>query len=118
MHKSQDMNLIKEIIQGIPVLTAFKTDGQPKPLVILSHGFNENKERWASHLQALGASGYYAVALDNHNHGERKGVDFTTAVFCDDALKLHEVRRLIKETAEDIPRLIDHFAASPEVDAK
>lgn len=113
----QDIVLIKEIIQGTPVLAVFKPDGQPKPLILLSHGFNENKERWTHHLQVLGTSGYYAVALDNHNHRERMGADFATAVFCDGALKLHEVRRLIKETADDIPRLIDHFAASLEVNS-
>ncbi len=111
-----DLMLTKEMVGGIPILECYKRDGRRKPLVILSHGFTENKERWTPQLNSLAEHGYYAAALDNHNHGERKEPDFASQVFSGSKLKLHEVRRLIKETAEDISRLIDHFTRSEEVD--
>lgn len=115
-HRQEELKLSKEMIDGIPVLVCFKKDNRRKPLVILSHGFNESKDRWTPHLSSLAEDGYFAAALDNRSHGERKEPDFASQVFSGNKLKIHEVRRLIKETAEDVSRLIDHFADSPEVD--
>ncbi len=68
-------------------------------------------------MLSLARAGYYAVALDNRGHGDRKGPDFKSQVFEKDGFNLYEVRRLIKETADDIPRLIDHFSSHKRVDA-
>lgn len=111
-----NLELTKEVIDAIPVLKCFREDGQRSPLVILAHGFRGNKESWAPHLQTLADRGYYAVALDNRSHGERMEPDFASQVFQEGKLKVHEVRRLIKETAEDVSRLIDHFIETADVD--
>jgi dienelactone hydrolase len=116
MQTQEELILTKEIVYGIPVLECFNRDGLRKPLVLLSHGFNENKDRWMPYLKTLAEYGYYAIALDNHNHGERMERDFYSQVFSGSKLKLHEVRRLIKETAEDVSCLIDYFIASTEID--
>jgi pimeloyl-ACP methyl ester carboxylesterase len=113
---STDLVWVKEVVDGIPILACFEQDGRRKPLVILSHGFRGNKESWRPHLQSLAEQGYYAVALDNRSHGERTEPDFASQVFRGERLKVHEVRRLIKETAEDVSRLIDHFVLAEEVD--
>ena len=109
----------KHFVKGIPALACYTTDSPntPKPLVILSHAFQSSKAFWQDKLSALAASGYFAVALDNKGHGERNGPDFKSIVFSEEGFNLYEVRRLIKETADDIPTLIDHFSTHPCVDA-
>lgn len=111
-----DLTWTQASIDGVPVLGCFRVDGRRKPLVILSHGFRGQKESWRPQLEALAEQGYYAVALDNRSHGERMEPDFASQVFRGDRLKVHEVRRLIKETAEDVSRLIDHLRLAEDVD--
>ncbi len=115
-----DMGCEKVIIRGIPALTCVNTyeRARPKPLAILSHAFQSSKEFWQDKMLSLARAGYYAVALDNRGHGERKGPDFKSQVFEIDGFNLYEVRRLIKETADDIPILIDHFITHENVDAE
>jgi hypothetical protein len=120
MHLSKkDFEFETGSVEGIPTLSCFTTDERtgPKPLVILSHAFQSTKEYWQDKLPALAALGYYAVALDNKSHGERNEPDFKSQVFSKHGLNLYEVRRLIKETADDIPILIDHFITHKTVDA-
>ena len=115
----KDFEFERIIVRGIPTLSCFITGGRaaPKPLVILSHAFQSTKEYWQDKLPALAAAGYYAVALDNKGHGERNGPDFKSQVFTNHGFNLYEVRRLIKETADDIPILIDHFITHKTIDA-
>lgn len=113
-----DVKLVKGEVDGIPVLECFQRETRQKPLIILSHGFGGNKESWIPYLQTLAEHGYFAIALDNKNHGARQEPDFVSQVFHGEKLKVHEVRRLIKETAEDISRLIDHFIVTAGIDQK
>lgn len=115
----KDWQYEKLIVKDIPVLSCATIDERTraKPLVILSHAFQSSKEFWQDKLLSLAASGYYTVALDNRGHGERKGPDFKSQVFENDGFNLYEVRRLIKETADDIPILIDHFITRKSIDA-
>ena len=112
--------LEKEAVEGIPILSCYSSDEgiESRPLVILSHAFQSSKEFWQDKMLSLAKAGYYAVALDNRGHGERKGPDFKAQVFEKDGFNLYEVRRLIKETADDIPILIDHFSTHENVDAE
>ena len=41
-------------------------------------------------MLSLAKAGYYAVALDNRGHGERKGPDFKSQVFEKDGFNLYE----------------------------
>lgn len=115
-NSQSDVELAKDVVDGIPVLKCFQRETRRRPLVILSHGFRGTKESWIPHLQALARQGYYAVALDNRSHGERQEPDFVSQVFQGGNLKVHDVRRLIKETAEDISRIIDCLATATGVD--
>lgn len=104
-------------IAGIPTFVCFQNDGRPKPLIILAHAFQSSKEFWRAKMKSLARKGYFAVALDNRGHGERKGPDFKTRILTRDGFNLYEVRRLIKETADDIALLINHFTAKNQIDA-
>jgi dienelactone hydrolase len=118
---SMSRGLVTEdyLISEIPVLACFRQDeGTPKPLVILSHGFGGAKEDLKDEMEMLADMGYYAVAMDNHGHGNRVGPDFASRVFQHDLLNVYQVRRLIKETADDIPSIIDHFEANKQVNAQ
>jgi pimeloyl-ACP methyl ester carboxylesterase len=118
------MNAVKDnpemqmkTIHGIPTLTCFKGSDDRKPLVIFSHAFTGRKEDFTDQIKTFAELGYYAVALDNRAHGERsvRGF-FSQQVFVDGKLNVYEVRKLIKETADDIQILIDHFAKEGRID--
>jgi len=110
------LRIEKGSVNGIPFLFCFIKDGKPKPLVILSHAFGGSKDVWTDNLRELASLGYYAVALDNRGHGERKGVTFESVAFVEGKVDVCAVRMLIKETADDIPTLVDLFVALDEVD--
>lgn len=115
---SEDLVTEDYLISEIPVLTCFRQDGTPKPLMILSHGFGGSKEDLKDEMEMLASLGYYAVVMDNRGHGNRLGPDFASQVFQQDLLDVYQVRRLIKETADDIPFIVDHFTANKQVDAQ
>jgi dienelactone hydrolase len=107
------------LIAGTPVLACFKqAEGTPKPLIILSHGFRGSKKDLKDKLEMLAELEYYAVAIDNRGHGDRVEHDFMSQVFQDGKLDVYQVRRLIKETADDIPAIVDHFGADKQVDGQ
>jgi len=107
------------LIGGTPVLACFnQAECQPRPLVILSHGFQGSKDDLRDKAAILASMGYYAVAIDNRGHGDRGGPDFASQVFCDGKLDVHQVRRLIKETADDIPAIVDHFEKDERVEGQ
>ena len=116
--ETESANLVwrREFVRGIPVLSCRPQNGNLLPLVVLSHGFTGSKEMWREPMARIGRMGCLAVALDNRGHGERSGSDFHSTVFRDGRLSILEVRRLIKETAEDIPELIDHTIRSGVAD--
>jgi dienelactone hydrolase len=118
---SMSRGLVTEdyLISEIPVIACFRQDeGAPKPLVILSHGFGKSKEDLKDELEMLAHMGYYAVAMDNRGHGKRAEPAFGSQVFHDGLLNVYQVRRLIKETADDIPSIIDHFKENKQVNAR
>jgi len=114
--KRADLKLEKKNIDGIPTLSCFKEGGEPKPLVIFAHDFTNSKEIWTDNLETFAQLGFYAVAIDNRAHGERSEPDFISQVFLDKKLVVYEIRRLIKETADDIPTIIDHFTKDEQID--
>ena len=121
MTKSVNNNLVIEDyhISQIPVLVCFSQDGvTPKPLVLLSHSFGSAKENLKDRSKILAEMGYYAVSIDNRGHGKREEPAFSVQVFKNKLLDVYQVRRLIKETADDIPSIIDHLEANDMVDTK
>jgi cephalosporin-C deacetylase-like acetyl esterase len=118
MHISKnDLKFERCTIDGISTLSCFKTNAGKKTLIILSHAFWSTKEYWQARLETFAELGYYSVALDNKGHGQRREPDFKERVFIEGRLNVYEVRRLIKETADDVPKLINHFVAKEQVDA-
>jgi len=112
-----NLELKKHTIHGIPTLSCFKGSGDQKPLVVFSHAFTGRKEDFTDHLKTFAELGYYALALDNRAHGERSVRGFISQqVFVDGKLNVYEVRKLIKETADDMKILIDHFVKEGGID--
>ncbi|MBW1888286.1 MAG: alpha/beta hydrolase, partial [Deltaproteobacteria bacterium] len=118
MNAAKDnLELKKYTIHEIPTLVCFKGNDDQKPLVIFSHAFTGAKEDLTDHLKTFAELGYYAVALDNRAHGERSVRGFISQrVFDDGKLNVYEVRKLIKETADDMQMLINHFVKEEGVD--
>jgi len=106
----------KHMVDDIPILSCFKKDGVPGPLVIFIHSLGQSKEHWQPQLEKIADLGCYAIAMDNKGHGERRDPNFRERVFSEGKLNVYEVRKLIKETADDIPSLIDHFIAKAQID--
>jgi dienelactone hydrolase len=105
------------LIAETPVLACFnQPENTSKPLVILSHGFRGSKNDLKDKLEMLAGLGYYAITIDNRGHGDRLEHDFMSQAFQDGKLNVYQVRRLIKETADDIPAIIDHFIADSQID--
>ena len=112
-----NLEMEKHTIHGIPTLSCFKGSGDHKPLVIFSHAFTGAKEDFTDHLKTFAELGYYAVALDNRSHGERSVRGFISQqVFVDGKLNVYEVRKLIKETADDMKILINRFVKEEGID--
>jgi dienelactone hydrolase len=115
--EKDNLELKKQTIHGIPTLSCFKGNKDQKPLVIFSHAFAGAKEDFTDHLKTFAELGYYAIALDNRAHGERSVRGFISKkVFVDGKLIVYEVRKLIKETADDMQILIDHFVKEGGID--
>ncbi len=106
----------KHELHGIPAVSCHQSGTESMPLVLLSHDLFNSKEYWRTELQTLAQSRYMAVAMDNRGHGDRKDPDLKKQLFVKGEMNLLEVRRLIKGTADDMPRLIDYFSTKREVD--
>jgi len=108
--------LEKRMIEGIPLLSCQKGHGRKKPLVLCSHSLMESKEIFNEYLKSFAELGCYAVALDNKYHGERSDQGFKRELFGYGKLNVLQVRRLIKETADEILMIIDHFVDNEPID--
>lgn len=108
----------KKMVFNIPALVYCDGAPSPKPLVILSHGFGGNKETLIPYLEDLASRGYIAVGIDNRLHGERVGESFQSVFYDEDSLNCYRLFNAIKETAEDIRLIIDHFTLENRVDIK
>ncbi|MBW1783914.1 MAG: hypothetical protein JRL30_24635 [Deltaproteobacteria bacterium] len=103
-------------IGGIPVIYCRKGNHHQKPLVIFSHSLMASKEVFAEKLKAFAGMGYIAAALDNKDHGQRSKDDLKQRLFSTGKLNLYDVRRLIKETADEVGAIIDYFVAYEGID--
>ena len=115
------MKIIEEniTIEGIPVIINSRDDDTRKPLVILSHGFSGSKADFINggYLHELAELGYYAAAIDNRFHGDRKGPKFSEIILHPSGkADLAKLRQAMKDTADDIKRLMDEFSSYKEID--
>ncbi|WP_163323718.1 alpha/beta hydrolase family protein [Draconibacterium mangrovi] len=114
-HKKTVSNNYK--IDEIPVQVCYIDDNHKKGLLILSHGFNGNKEQWSDRIENFAEMGYYVLALDNRYHGERKGITIAEKILTNDGMiDIVKLRKAIDENAQDISTLIDYFSANSLID--
>ncbi len=113
---NKDLTFRSESVQGIPILICSNQSGEAKPLVICSHGLTSSKEFWKEYLRELAQLGYYAVAVDNRLHGQREGSDYNTLFSDEGRLDFNSVFKAVKETADDIVKVIDYFSAKSEIE--
>ena len=57
------------------ILSAGKSNGEPKPLILLTHGFPEIAFSWRRIIPRLAELGYYVVAPDLRGYGRTTGWD-------------------------------------------
>ena len=103
-------------VHGIPAVSCHQGGAESMPLVLLAHDLFNSKDSWRTELQTLAQSRYVAVAMDNRGHGERKDPALKKQLFVKGEVNVLEVRKLIKETADDVPLLIDYFSTKQEID--
>jgi pimeloyl-ACP methyl ester carboxylesterase len=73
------------------------------PLVILQHGGGQTRHAWKGAGEKLGATGYYAVALDARGHGDS---DWAPDGRYDQNAMIEDLRRVVKELGGSRPILI------------
>jgi non-heme chloroperoxidase len=87
---------------GVPL--AADAWGDPEgPLVLLLHGGGQTRHAWGGTGQALGAAGYYAIALDARGHGDSGWAP--DANYATDAM-VHDVECVIAAHGGKVPVLV------------
>lgn len=95
------------MLDDIPVLEVYRDTAERKPLVILLHGLGQNKESLSSALTTYAENGYYAVAIDAYDHGERH----ISTMSCDTW-----AAALI--TVGDVDEIVAYYQTVPGADAE
>ena len=109
---SPEIRIESRVVAGVPKRLYIRDIPAPHPLLLLSHGFTGDKDRIAESYDApaLARRGWVVVCIDNRLHGERPGPRFDVAVIREGKeIALLALRRAIKETADDIPVLLDEL---------
>ena len=65
------VNIIKENIDGIPVLLVYNLSSVIKDIIVIFHKLLENKESELAMAYRLATEGFFVVNVDMHGHGER-----------------------------------------------
>jgi len=104
-----DIVVDKMSLGPIPAIACYQRNAAHAPLIIFSHGFTGNKEDGGEEMTLYAGKGFFTVSIDNRGHGERKDEPFFSQVMENGKLDVLKVRKLINQTAEDIPVVIDHF---------
>jgi len=117
---SPEVRIESCVVAGVPTRLYLCDAPEPHPLLLLSHGFTGDKDRIAEsyNAPALARRGWAVVCIDNRLHGERPGPRFDVAVIHEGKeIDLLTLRSAIKETADDIPALLDELLRDPRIDA-
>jgi len=95
----------------LPALVVVREDlAGDAPLVLVLHGLGGGKEKMLPALYEFARTGCRAVALDARLHGERPNAEAREARL--EADYFGTTADMIEGTAQDIPRLLDHFGAA------
>lgn len=109
----------KENAFGIPVLFIEPEDSHEKKLVIFLGGLGSTKESLITYLRDIANKGFYALAFDNYEHGERGSEirsELTTRVFSN--MRKYGWK-ILGETALDTVKVMDwavkHLQVIPQI---
>ncbi|HAK96333.1 MAG TPA: hypothetical protein DCM87_15410, partial [Planctomycetes bacterium] len=103
----------------VPAIAVYPKGGRGLPLVILCHWFQGSKEAMEGWARELAGSGFFALAIDCHLHGERAVAGIFArpdlpALGAEYSVFVHQ--SAIAHSARDIPPILDVLAARPEID--
>lgn len=118
--KTNDVPLVFEhdflTEERIPVMLCYPKDAEKLPLVFFFHGFSVDKFNNLAEGIRIAQQGYFTVVPDARYHGERK-IDNFYEHFTPDKF-VSSFFNTVKETSEDISRMIDYFSNDRRVDIK
>lgn len=109
--------LENKLIHGVPLIECYtleqitgtkesqNTEISEKELLFFNHGFLGAKENFYNLVIDLARIGFYVIAVDAYNHGERMDQVFKNANHKEKELKLFEV---VQRTGKDIQTLYDN----------
>ncbi|MGM0599439.1 MAG: alpha/beta hydrolase family protein [Candidatus Rifleibacteriota bacterium] len=95
---------------NIPTLLLYKESPETaakKGTIICCHGLDSSKDAWTHDLEAFVQAGFLIVAIDNVGHGERRYDDFSDRFDQNEQKKSDELIKVVKETAAEMPYLIN-----------
>lgn len=109
------MKEVKKNVHGIPVLEFYDESGkEPKPLVILQHGFTGNKADLRDFARELAKRGFYAVSPDAYLHGDLADPDLEKK---GPAGKFSNLDKIIVKTADAFDVLLEYYKKDSLIDS-
>ncbi|NMC45949.1 MAG: hypothetical protein GYA52_03870 [Chloroflexi bacterium] len=104
---------------GIPLVACEETHLQPaagKKCILFFHGFKGSKESNLRELNSLASHGYLAVGVDALGHGARRYADFDQRFTAGSSTGDREFIKIVRETAAEVPRILDHLSGEYDMD--
>ncbi len=116
------------VVQGVPLILCTPADTIKAPLVVYIHGFTGNKIGGVELAYRLAEKGIATLSLDAAMHGDRPDEALTNSFkvprpgdiypYESGLDRLWLMFQIIQQTANDISKLLDHYAADPRVDVQ
>ena len=112
-------------IADVPIIIVAPEDAEGCPIVFHVHGFTGNKKAGVALGYRLAMEGMVCVCVDAYMHGDRLDPRLTALLDGsadyvyprDTGLDIYfELHNIVKQTGDDVERLIDRFAGDPRVD--
>ena len=104
-------------IGEVTCLIDHNRNGSKKPVLILCHGLGGSRRDNSVLMKEYSSIGYFCVSIDSRMHGGRAlREELDRTIKKNGATDYYQVRRLIKETADDIPGIIDALSKDPDAD--
>ena len=112
-----DRNVNDTKICEVTCLVNHNRDGSKKPVLILCHGLGGSRWDNSGPMKEYSSAGYFCVSIDSRMHGGRAShEELDRIIRKNGATDYYQVRRLIKETADDIPGVINALAKDHDAD--
>lgn len=93
---------------GIPLVLCENEHPQAeKRCILFYHGFKGAKEKNLRELNSLAEQGYFVVGVDAVGHGARVYPDFEARFASDSSTNNSEFIKVVRESAAEVPYLID-----------